>query len=375
LVFEMSEFWDASRFDELVRKKISIVDVRSEGEFEQGHVPHSVNSPILRDEERAKVGLTYKTEGPEAAIRLGHELVSGQTKQARIDDWIRRLSVSENSVITCYRGGMRSALAQSWCREAGVHRPRVRGGYKALRHFLTEQMERRTPDLELTVVSGATGSGKTLLLRDLAGRRCLDLEAMAHHRGSAFGAWTVAQPAPAVFENRLAFQMTAFELERPSREDRLLVEDESRLIGLCVQPESFFLRLRASPIVLIEESLAARAEITFDDYIRRTALNGGEEDEGLRLFDRYLESLRKISRRLGGLRTSEVEKDLLAARDAYLTSRDLEPNRVWIRKLLEWYYDPMYHSSLEKRSPRLLFRGDRREVFEFLSARLDQKAL
>lgn len=369
----MSELVRASEFLDLIRRGRPILDVRAPVEFDQGHFPGSVNHAILTDTERERVGTVYKEQGPEAAVLLGHELVRGETKERRIRAWCEFLARSEDSLITCFRGGMRSGLAQEWCAGAGVRRPRVQGGYKALRHELLENFTLGSSGMRLTVLSGATGAGKTRVLRALD-RRVLDLEKWAEHRGSAFGGRIERQPAQAVFENRLMAGALAAEAARPSAEDPLVVEDESRMIGLNVQPEVFFVRLRSSPVVLIDEPVEKRAEITFDEYIRETPIGRLEIAAGLELFDFYRSSLDKIKRRLGGLRHAEVVQDLEEARRSFESSGDLEPNRTWIRKLLEWYYDPLYFSSLERRDPAILFRGDTGEVIEFLQSRSDQAA-
>lgn len=360
------EFITAENFLEFVRDDRLLVDVRSEIEFSEGHIPGSINLPILNTEERALVGTIYKQQGPQAAVRLGHQIVSGVVKEQRIQAWVQKFkSQTKPGVLTCFRGGMRSQLAQVWCRDAQVSVPRVQGGTKSFRNFLLQQLIVRSQE-KMTVISGATGVGKSLLLRELAADSAvLDLEREANHRGSAFGGFEQAQPSQITFENRLSYQLIKLE-EKIKEQGTLLIEDESRLIGHCVLPEILFSQLRRSEIVFIDESLEVRTQNTFDEYIFTTALSKPDEEKAVHVFDHYQACVQRISRKLGGLRTGEILKDLATARQIFHVNRDLEPNKIWIRKLLEWYYDPLYFRSLQQRQPTFIFRGSKKDVVQFL---------
>lgn len=334
-------------FERLVLAKTAILDVRAPVEFAEGALPNSVNLPILNNEERAQVGTVYKQQGSEAAVALGHSLVSGAVKAGRIAAWSQFARENPEGIITCFRGGMRSALAQSWLAEAGFNLSRIEGGYKEFRNFYM----RRTVELSqhpLVVISGATGAGKTLLLRSLA-KAIVDLEKLARHRGSAFGAYDEKQPAQSSFENSLAAELIALNQAAPT--ETWFIEDESRMVGTRVVPESVFLQLRASPVVLVEEDLAVRVENTFQEYIK---------DASPGFVARYCEAIKNISRKLGGELTKEIFVDIASA-------RNLDDHKIWIEKLLRLYYDPMYLRSLAKRNPKILFRGTRQEVREYLS--------
>ncbi len=327
--------------------------MRSPVEFAQSHVPGSVNLPILNSEEREQVGTVYKNQGPEAAVALGHQLVSGSVKEARVKLWVTELNKNENSVLTCFRGGMRSQIAQSWCREAGIIRPRVKGGTKALRSFLLEQMNQKISTSQLLVVTGATGAGKSLLLQALKNSKpVLDLEAYARHRGSAFGGFAEPQPQQAVFENRIAC-----DLIRQTKSKKFLIEDESRMIGKLYQPENLFLKLRESPAIFVDESLEVRTQNTFNEYILGPSYN----------LENYQNNIKKISKKLGGQRTQEILENLLSADVEFQKNSNLEHHKIWITKLLEWYYDPLYFKSLESRKLQFFFRGTRTQVQDFLT--------
>ncbi|MGE3756133.1 MAG: tRNA 2-selenouridine(34) synthase MnmH [Pseudobdellovibrionaceae bacterium] len=364
----MNEFVSSSDFYELIREKYNLIDVRSEGEFEQGHVPGSINIPILNNEERAQVGATYKKQGQDAAVQLGKKLVSGNVKDQRVAAWIEASAKNKKTVLTCFRGGLRSRFAQEWCREAGLAMPRVEGGTKKFRQFLSDELDRRSENCEMVLITGPTGSGKSILIKEIITHRaCMDLEKMAHHRGSAFGSYPQKQPSQVVFENLMSCEMIKLETAL-AKAGNLVIEDESRLIGTCALPWSFFERMRISPGVFVDESLESRTQTTFNEYILETDLIGEAPAKAIAVFEHYQRCLQRISKKLGGVNSSEILKDLAESREAYFKNRDLEINKGWIRKLLALYYDPLYLGSLEKRNLKYLFRGSRKEVTEFLKS-------
>jgi tRNA 2-selenouridine synthase len=353
------EWVEASRFREVILHKNSIIDVRAPVEFAQGSLPGSVNLPILSDEDRHQVGTVYKKQGQAAAIELGQNLVSGAMKESRVQAWIDFLKLHPEAIVTCFRGGLRSKISQEWILQAGISRPRLKGGYKAFRQFLRDEMDRLSGQ-DLCVVSGATGSGKTQVLKEIQEHRpILDLEGLAHHRGSAFGAYSAAQPTQIDFENRLSRQLILIENLRSQKS--VAVEDESRMIGKCVQPEKFFNRLRLSSLVFIEEPLESRVEEILQEYILRIS---DEDRPGAYL--RYATALQRISSKLGDLRYRELREDLQQAIQHSNDHADFSRHKAWIEKLLVWYYDPVYTRSLEQRKPSIVFSGSRKIVKEFL---------
>jgi tRNA 2-selenouridine synthase len=364
-----SEFLAADQFETLLLAVTPIIDVRAPVEFLAGSIPGSVNLPIMNDEERAQVGTTYKQKGQEAAVALGHQLVAGAVKEERVQAWVQFIRQNPTAVLTCFRGGLRSGTAQAWLVEQGIECPRIQGGYKVMRQFLLENIQAFCQSEKLNVISGATGSGKTLLLRSLKSfRKTADLELWAHHRGSAFGGYADGQPAQIDFENRLSLELLR---NRRSQDRRAtLIEDESRLVGRSVQPEALFDSLRASPVVMVEEPIASRVEVTYQDYILDSALGSNDEKASQEVYTRYLQSLQKISKKLGGLRTQEVLRDLQNAHLDHSQGHGLDAHKVWIEKLLVYYYDPLYFGSLERRSPTVVFRGSRSSCFGFLKNEL-----
>ena len=336
------------------------IDVRSPGEFQQGHLPNAINAPILDDAERALIGLTYKQKGNAEAVRLGHELVSGANKLAKINLWKAILQKNPNAILTCFRGGQRSQITQSWLKLEGFDRPLIKGGYKSSRQALIDKINKASSEYQFLLISGPTGAGKTLFLNELKMHwPTINLEGYAEHRGSAFGGMGTTQPAQAVFENRLAWDILKVDKTILENNLPLVMEDESRLIGRCVIPDQFFFKLRESPIIWLDTSLDERIENTFDEYILKA--NVSEE-----LFARYKKALSNIQKRLGGLRYQEISKILEKCEAIWKSRGELEENKEWIKLLLVHYYDPLYFGSLEKRQPSILFKGPAEEALDFL---------
>ena len=358
--------------DELARLFIAdvpLIDVRAEVEFQHGAFPSSVNIPILNDAEREAVGICYKKEGPDAAEALGHRLVSGAERNKRIGAWADIANRSEQVQLYCFRGGKRSEIATCWLQNAGVNIQRIRGGYKRMRSYLLDQLETLPGLLNLQILAGRTGSGKTELLRKLEHK--LDLESMANHRGSAFGANRSNQPSQINFENTIAVELlkhmqvtssaTTAGLKRPA----LLLEDESRTIGKVHLPEALFNVMSQAPVLLLEDSLDSRIERIYREYVvqQLDELQAHCENSQLAsamLEDSFLKSLRAISRRLGGLAADQIRQQI---RDAFL-SRETQAHYHWISALLNLYYDPMYNYQIARKEDRIIFRGAMDELLD-----------
>jgi tRNA 2-selenouridine synthase len=351
------------QFKELVLSRPSIVDVRAPVEFAQGHIPGSINIPILNNEHRQEIGLIYKQRGQEAAVKRGHELVSGDHKINIISQWREKLENEPHSILTCFRGGKRSQLAQQWLAELGLNRPRVAGGYKDFRQYLLLELQRLSSQ-PMVVISGPTGSGKTKLINQVKTfRPAVNLEALAHHRGSAFGQHSEPQPSQADYENCLAYELIKYELMGPH--SPLVVEDESRMIGKTAQPEIFFDQLRQSPLIYLEESVASRVQVILEEYILELT-----ETERLKSYARYFKALEMISGKLGGVSFEEIKRDLSNAVEQSNQNNDFSLHSIWIEKLLLRYYDPLYLKSFERRNPNVVFRGSREHAQEYLKSQI-----
>lgn len=327
-------FVTATQFEKLFLHSPRWIDVRAPVEFEGGAIPGAVNLPLLTNDERHQIGLVYKHAGQAAAIELGHKLVGGAVRETRTQAWVNEFKQHPKAQIYCFRGGLRSQTVQGWLSESGIDAPVVAGGYKALRRFLLQSLPQSIARLNFEIVSGPTGSGKTQFLYQ-SGRPFLDLEALARHRGSAFGKLEVPQPGQADFENALAVEL----LKLSHHSQPILIEDESRMIGQRLIPEALFVKMQSSPKIFVEPDFDQRVENIFKDYVLNSSL-GLNQDAAK--FEQFREAIHKISRKLGGLRAQEILQDLNQSEREYLTSRNLNSNRIWIAKLLKWYYDPLY---------------------------------
>lgn len=346
-----------------------MLDVRAPVEFREGAFPCSTNLPLMDDKDREAIGKRYKQHGQDAAIELGLQRVSGEIKAGRVADWAEFARQYPDGVLYCFRGGLRSRISQQWLFEqTGIPYPRVKGGYKAMRRFLLEQLETFPAGFRPIVLSGRTGSGKTRFLKTFTQQ--IDLEGLANHRGSAFGTQPTPQPSQIGFENSLAIAL----LRQFARgQSTLLFEDESRMIGSLHLPESFFAHLQAAPLVLMQVSDEERVDISYQEYVvdtsaAFTALHDGDVAAGFAGFSAYLlGSLEKIQRRLGGLRYQQLRDMMQTALAEQARSGATQAHYAWVRSVLLDYYDPMYDYQISKKQARLAFSGSPDEVREYLA--------
>ena len=329
-------------YEFILRNAIPLIDVRSPNEFDRGSFPSAVNLPILDDDERAQVGIRFKKQGNAAAARLGHELVSGLTKQTRLACWTEFVEANPEAIVTCWRGGLRSTIAQQWLGQAGFDVPRLEGGTKALRQCCLSTIE-QSSHTKFVVLGGRTGSNKTSIVQRT--RQSIDLEALAKHRGSSFGRLHEPQPTPINFENA-----TAVELLRLRESPAVLVEDESRTIGRLAIPKPLFESMRQASIVLVKVPLEQRISLTYDCYVADQARESLES------------ALERIQKRLGFERYKEIQTLMARAFDSGRREDHLE----WIASLLSNYYDPMYDYQLQQKTDRVVFEGTPDEVCAFL---------
>ncbi|MCB0333526.1 MAG: hypothetical protein KDD55_08505 [Bdellovibrionales bacterium] len=148
----------------LLAQGAPLLDMRAPVEFFQGAAPYAYNTPLLNDEERERIGITYKEHGQQAAIELGHQLVSGLVKESRVQSWITTTKGNGCVALYCARGGLRSEISQQWLLDSGVSLPRVRGGYKTIRQQLLHTLNEVPGKERFLIITGKTGAGKTHFL-------------------------------------------------------------------------------------------------------------------------------------------------------------------------------------------------------------------
>lgn len=340
--------------DALEKTTASFLDLRSPSEFDESQLPSSVNLPLLYDNERHEVGLCYAQHGEQKAIELGHQILSGKVKTERIRRWCQWANSVSDPVLFCWRGGLRSQNVQQALQDEDIVVPRVEGGYKAMRRVLVDLLEGQDWPV-IKVISGPTGSGKTDLIKSL--RHSIDLEGLARHRGSVFGAMSPTQPAQASFENSVAVELF-FRLQNAF----VWAEDEGKLIGRRHLPQLLKDRMNEADYVEVEECVETRAQRLIGDYLGVKPLSDTDisqkQAEVLEQFDR-------IERRLGGLVHRKIRAAITDAFAHQQRSGKISEHAGWVAELLTRYYDPMYAYQNERKQGRLLFRGSYKDVQEF----------
>lgn len=362
----MTQRSNTDSYLELFLNDVPMMDVRAPIEFEKGAFPNAINLPLMSDEERHLVGTRYKESGQESAIQLGHELVSGEIKEQRIQQWLAFAQANPSGYLYCFRGGLRSRTTQQWLKEAGIDYPLITGGYKAMRRFLIDELERISQKQSFIVISGRTGTGKTRFLKTLT--NYVDLEGLAHHRGSSFGRMLIPQPSQIDFENNLSIALLKATYQQSGK---VYLEDESRLIGRCSLPLSLKERMSNCPLVVLESTLEERIDVVMQDYvIDMTAefIKRDGEVQGLESFSEYLfASLERIKRRLGDERKNTLLAKMKSALSHQFEQGSFEGHREWISCLLSDYYDPMYDYQLSKKAERVTLRGDKYTLMKELN--------
>jgi tRNA 2-selenouridine synthase len=300
---------------------LPVIDVRSPGEFAHAHIPGAVNIPLFDNEERALVGTKYKQAGKDHAVLVGLEMVG--PKLAGFVRQVRKLNPTGREVLVhCWRGGMRSGSFAWLLNTAGIRATTLEGGYKAYRSAV---LARFAEPHKLLILGGKTGSGKTDILKALAtkGEQVIDLEALAHHKGSSYGAiGQPPQPSSEQFENRLYHELRQLDSIK-----RIWLEDESRNVGTCFIPMALWQQMRAAPVAFVDVPKAVRIERLVQEY--------AGIDHNL-----LVEATLRIEKRLGG----KALKDALTALEQqdYATVADLTLH----------YYDKAYLHGLSERDPQ-----------------------
>ncbi len=315
-------------------KQHPVLDVRSPGEYAHAHIPNACSFPLFTDEERKVVGTAYKQQSREVAIKIGLDYFG--VKMRKMVEEAESLVVSHQPLVKttkteeqpysktvlvhCWRGGMRSA-GVGWLLDLyGFKVYTLVGGYKVFRHWVLEQFEKT---YSFNVLGGYTGSGKTYVLEAMLtkGENVIDLEGLAHHKGSAFGALGMPkQPSQEMFENKLSLKLyAAAQQQKP-----IWVEDESQRIGEVNIPMNLWKQMRTSPLYFLD--------IPFEERLKHiTAEYGKQHKENL------VNAIIRIKKRLGGLETKEAIGALIEDRieDSF--------------RILLTYYDKHYLKAMHNR--------------------------
>lgn len=333
-------------------KQDPVLDVRSPGEYKHAHIPTAYSLPLFSDEERKQVGTAYKQQNREAAIKIGLDYFG--VKMRKMVEEVETLVVNCNSLtespdfknsqngqrstnnvlIHCWRGGMRSA-AVAWLLDMyGFKVYLLSGGYKAYRKWVLSQFEKK---YNFNIIGGYTGSGKTLLLHELANQNkiTIDLEGLANHKGSAFGALeNIPQPGQEMFENMLAEKLfvarcslndnTNSYATNGQQSTAIFLEDESQRIGNLQIPMPLWYTMRKAPVLFMDIPFEQRLNYITEEY-------GKLKKETLK------EAILRIQKRLGGLETKNAIRFLE------------EDNYKECFRILLSYYDKWYYKGLQNR--------------------------
>ena len=379
-----------SDYLELLLNRVPMIDVRAPIEFEAGALPFAINLALLSDSERHRVGICYKQSGQDAAIKLGHKIVSGSVRTDRVSSWKKVVDEHPNVVLYCARGGLRSQTSQQWLAEEGVFISRVEGGFQSLRSFMTQYLSDSCSNPNFLLLSGMTGTGKTDMLKSLrngiSGVSCMDLEGYANHKGSSFGAPLDAQPPQIDFEHNLVLDLIQIQelRRREGREGRTVLEDESSFLGRRHVPIPLVKAMRVSPRVVVEvpfeerieklwnEYVVGRYSETYEYFIHKKKLEGGKALEIEQLeevdnaFGNHLRgSLSRIKKRL----SKPLYDEIMVMMDHALLVQHIDgfaAHRHWLRIVTAEYYDKMYTYTLEKQKDSIVFTGSKEEVLQFL---------
>ncbi|MDH5597541.1 MAG: tRNA 2-selenouridine(34) synthase MnmH [Cyclobacteriaceae bacterium] len=300
----------------LKTENIPILDVRSPGEYTQGHIPGAISFPLFDNEERAIIGTLYKQKGRREAIKKGLEIIG--PKMLLFTENAEKLNASTLGIY-CWRGGMRSESMAWLLSLLGLNLMVLDKGYKAYRNHMIAFFEKKLP---LRVITGYTGSKKTHLLNILKekGEQVVDIEGFARHQGSSFGNMkSVSQPTTEEFQNSLFYEFSKMDINKP-----IWIEDESMNIGRVNMPEGLFKRKTESPHFLIRVEKKQRVQFLIDDYKELSK-------------EQLIKATWAISKKLGKENTEDAIN--------YIN----DGNLAKAAEIILTYYDERYKKSLSKK--------------------------
>ncbi len=316
-------------------EELPIIDVRSPGEFEKGHIPGAANIALFSDSERTHVGTVYKKESKVKAMEIGLKYV--EPKLNYFIEKAEELAPGKRVIVHCWRGGMRSKAFAKHLHDNGfVDVSILIGGYKAFRNYALDSFCTKA---QLCTLGGYTGSGKTYILHQLRemGEQVIDLEGEANHKGSAFGGiGQEQQPTIEQFENNLFWEWKNLDYSKT-----IWVEDESHRIGSVNIPMNFFQNMRNEPLLFIDLPKSERVKHLVAEYADCSKTD-------------LIISIEHISKRLGGENTK-------------IALQCLENNDFkFIAEIALKYYDKYYLRGLNKRE-------NQKNIFKLSLSKIDFK--
>ncbi|MDJ0730893.1 MAG: tRNA 2-selenouridine(34) synthase MnmH [Crocosphaera sp.] len=316
----------------LSKNPSEIIDVRSENEFAEDHIPGAINLPVLDNEERKKVGTIYKQISAFEAKKLGASLIFNNISK-QINQHFLNKDTCYSPLIYCWRGGQRSQSLAVILAQIGWQVTVLKGGYKTYRSYVCQQLKTLPLQFNYNILCGLTGTGKTYFLQGLKqqGYQVLDLEKIANHRGSLLGEeWKndiKNQPSQKYFDSLLLQKFQQFDVNQP-----IWIESESYKIGNVYLPESLWKKMKQSPCFELQLPLEKRVEFLLQEYEHLT-----ENPEILKNKLRYLKTY------YGWNKISQWNSWI--------------DNKSWkelVQDLLVIHYDPAYRRSLKKMSSKII---------------------
>jgi tRNA 2-selenouridine synthase len=363
---KMKDRVDSGNYLQLFLDDVPMMDVRAPIEFSKGAFPCSANIPLLDDQQREQIGIQYKNAGEEEAIKLGLKLATPVIRAQRLEQWLDFCRGHAQGYLYCFRGGLRSRTTQSWLQEQGVEFPLIKGGYKAMRRFLIDELVTSVDQIPFVIVSGLTGSGKTRVLQEI--QHHVDLEGIANHRGSAFGrAASDSQPSVIDLENQVSIELLKHRHRFSGKP--VFLEDEGRCIGRVNMPEILYKKMQKAPRAILEVDVESRIQLISEDYIENAwpqyqALYGDLAEVE---FSRYiLDNLARIQKRLGGDKYKQVKQCFEAALIQFYKDQNSSGFNDGIHTLLVDYYDPMYRYQLSNKDVGIIFQGPENEYLDWV---------
>jgi tRNA 2-selenouridine synthase len=311
---------DLDRYD-------AIIDVRSESEFAEDHIPGAINCPVLSDAERARVGTLYKQTGSFEAKKIGAALVSRNIAQ-HIDRVFADKPRDWKPLVYCWRGGNRSGSMTLVLAKIGWPAVQLDGGYKEYRRHVNQALAELPSRFRFNVICGTTGSGKSRLLQTLAanGAQVLDLEQLASHRGSVLGHLpSETQPTQKSFESSIWQRLRQFDPQRT-----VFVESESKKIGNLRVPDALMENMRASDCISLVLSRDNRVRLLMEDYAHFIS--------GPAILNAQLECLVTLHGR------EKIARWQMMALDGRM--------ELLVEELLADHYDPAYTRSIDRNFSR-----------------------